>query len=130
MVSQAQHPAGPANGGSDMRIRLDPADEYMHALEDAQTFNESMYFNVYDPKVDVGAWFRLGNRANEGYAEMTTCIYLPAGGSGVSPDKTGGSGVSPDKTGGSGVSPDKKGSVAFMYARPHIESNEAFDAGG
>ena len=83
-----------------MRIRLEPQDEYMHALESAETFNESMYFNVYDPKVDVGAWFRLGNRANEGYAEMTTCIYLP------------------NKT------------VAFMYGRPHIDNNDAFDAGG
>ena len=83
-----------------MRIRLEPQDEYMHALEEAETFNESMYFNVYDPKPNVGAWFRLGNRANEGYAEMTTCIYLP------------------DKT------------VAFMYNRPHIENNDAFDAGG
>ena len=83
-----------------MRIRLDPQDEYMHALEEAETFNESMYFNVYDAKPNVGAWFRLGNRANEGYAEMTTCIYLP------------------------------NGSVAFMYGRPHIESNDAFDAGG
>ncbi len=62
-----------------MRIRLEPQDEYMHELESAQTFNESMYFNVYDPKVDVGAWFRLGNRANEGYAEMTNCIYMPGG---------------------------------------------------
>lgn len=83
-----------------MRIRLDPRDEYMHELESAETFNESMYFNVYDPSCDLGGWFRLGNRANEGYAEMTTCIYLP------------------------------DGSVGFMYARPHIESNDAFDAGG
>src|SRR5438067_169863 len=37
-----------------MRIRLEPADEYMHELETAETFNESMYFNVYDPKVDGG----------------------------------------------------------------------------
>jgi hypothetical protein len=83
-----------------MRIRLEPQDEYMHALEEAQTYNESMYFNVYDPKVDVGAWFRLGNRANEGYAEMTICLYLP------------------------------NGTVGFMYARPRIESNDAFDGGG
>ena len=83
-----------------MRIRLEPRDEYMHELESAETFNESMYFNVYDPKPNLGAWFRLGNRANEGYAEMTCCIYLP------------------DKT------------VAFMYARPRIESNDAFDAAG
>jgi hypothetical protein len=83
-----------------MRIRLDPQDEYMHALGPEKNFNESMYFNVYDPNVDVGAWFRLGNRANEGYAEMTTCVYLPGG------------------------------PVGFMYARPPIDSNGAFDAGG
>jgi hypothetical protein len=89
-----------------MRIRLEPSDEYMHELESAETFNESMYFNVYDPKVDLGGWFRLGNRANEGYAEMTCCLYLPAVPGG------------PDKT------------VGFMYGRPHIENNDAFDAGG
>jgi hypothetical protein len=83
-----------------VRIRLEPQDEYMHELESAETFNESMYFNVYDPKVDLGGWFRLGNRANEGYAEMTCCLYLP----------------------------DR--SVGFMYARPHIDNNDAFDAGG
>jgi hypothetical protein len=91
-----------------MRMRLDPEDEYMHELESAENFNESMYFNVYDPKVDVGAWFRLGNRANEGYAEMTSCIYLPS-----------------EKKGS-----ETKGMVAFMYGRPHIDSNDAFDAGG
>jgi hypothetical protein len=83
-----------------MRIRLEPSDEYMHPLEEAGNFNESMYFNVYDEKVDVGGWFRLGNRANEGYAEMTCCLYLPGG------------------------------PVAFMYSRPHIDNNDAFDAGG
>lgn len=83
-----------------MRMRMEPSDEYMHELEAAETFNESMYFNVYDPKTDVGGWFRLGNRANEGYAEMTTCLYLPGG------------------------------TVGFMYARPHIDNNDAFDAGG
>jgi hypothetical protein len=79
---------------------LEPSDEYMHALEDAQNFNESMYFNVYDPAERVGGFFRLGNRANEGYAEMTACIYLP------------------------------DGSVGFMYKRPEIRSNDAFDAAG
>jgi hypothetical protein len=59
-----------------------------------------MYFNVYDPKSDFGGWFRLGNRANEGYAEMTCCLYLPGG------------------------------TVGFMYARPAIDNNDAFDAGG
>src|SRR2546423_1474840 len=81
-------------------MRLEPSDEYMHPLEEASNFNESMYFNVYDPAEKIGGWFRLGNRANEGYAEMTTCIYLP------------------------------DGSVGFMYGRPEIKDNDAFDAGG
>lgn len=83
-----------------MKVRLDPKDEYMHELEEAENFNESMYFNVYDPSPEVGAWFRVGNRANEGYAEVTTCIYLP------------------------------DGSIAFMFQRPKITNNDAFDAGG
>jgi hypothetical protein len=83
-----------------VKIRLDPEDEYMHALESASNFNESMYFNVYDPAENVGGFLRLGNRANEGYAEMTTCIYLP------------------------------DGRVGFMFKRPEIENNDAFDAGG
>ena len=36
-----------------------------------------MYFNVYDPASQVGGFFRLGNRANEGTGEMT-CLPLPA----------------------------------------------------
>jgi hypothetical protein len=83
-----------------VRVRLDPADEYMHALEEATNFNESMYFNVYDPAAGIGGFFRLGNRANEGYAEMTTCLYLP------------------------------NGRVGFMFGRPKIESNDAFDGAG
>jgi hypothetical protein len=83
-----------------MRIRLDPADEYMHPLESASNFNESMYFNVFDPDEHVGGFLRLGNRANEGYAELTTCLYLP------------------------------DGRVAFMFNRPEITNNDAFDAGG
>jgi hypothetical protein len=72
----------------------------MHPLETASNFNESMYFNVFDPAEQVGGFLRLGNRANEGYAELTTCIYLP------------------------------DGRVAFMYKRPEITHNDAFDAGG
>ena len=72
----------------------------MHALEEASNFNESMYFNVYDPAERIGGFLRLGNRANEGYAELTTCLYLP------------------------------DGRVAFMYNRPEIANNDAFDAGG
>ena len=83
-----------------VKIRLDPADEYMHALETATNFNESMYFNGYDPEQRVGGFLRLGNRANEGHAELTTCLYLP------------------------------DGRVAFVYKRPEISNNDAFDAGG
>jgi hypothetical protein len=79
---------------------MEPQDEYMHALEQASNFNESMYFNVFDPSERIGGFLRLGNRANEGYAELTTCVYLP------------------------------DGRVAFNYARPKISHNDAFDAGG
>lgn len=83
-----------------MDLRLDTADEYMHELTDEPTFNESMYFNVVDPSQEVGAFFRLGNRANEGKGEMTTCVYLP------------------------------DGRVAFMFQRPEVHTNDAFDAAG
>lgn len=84
-----------------MRIRPpEHRDEYMHALEDASNFNESMYFNVYDQEKRCGGFLRLGNRANEGYAELTTCLYLP------------------------------DGRVAFWFGRPEITDNDGFDAGG
>ena len=60
-----------------MAVRLDPSDEYMHELGPEPNFNESMYINCFDPEQQVGGWFRIGNRANEGYAEMTVCLYLP-----------------------------------------------------
>ncbi len=83
-----------------MRVRLDPVDEYLHELGPEPNFNESMYFNVYDPAVRVGAWFRLANRANEGRGEMSICLYLP------------------------------DGRVGFMFKRPEVHTNEAFDAAG
>jgi hypothetical protein len=83
-----------------MGLRLEPVDEYMHELGPESTFNESMYFNVYDPAAELGAFFRVGNRANEGHAEMTVCVYLP------------------------------DGRVGFMFQRPEIANNDAFDAGG
>ncbi len=83
-----------------MGVRLEPHDEHMHELGPEPNFNESMYFNLYDPAEGVGGWFRCGNRANEGYAEMTVCLYLPGG------------------------------RVGFMFKRAEIDSNDAFDAGG
>ncbi len=83
-----------------MAIRLDAADEYMHELGPESNFNESMYINVFDPNQGIGGFFRMGNRANEGYAELTICIYLP------------------------------NGKVAFMFKRPKIDNNDVMDAGG
>jgi hypothetical protein len=83
-----------------MTLRLEPRDEYMHELGPEPNFNESMYFNVYDPGSRVGGFFRLGNRANEGTGEMTACVYLP------------------------------DGRVAFMFQRPQVASNDAFDGAG
>jgi len=89
-----------------MGVRLEPSDEHMHELGPEPNFNESMYVNCFDPVQQVGGWFRIGNRANEGYAEMTVCLYLP-----------------PERDGA-------RRPVAFMYKRPTITSNDAFDAGG
>jgi len=89
-----------------MGVRLEPSDEYMHELGPESNFNESMYINCFDPAQQVGGWFRIGNRANEGYAEMTICLYLP-----------------PEN----GAA---RRSVGFMYKRPTIDNNDAFDAGG
>jgi len=72
----------------------------MHELGPESNFNESMYVNCFDPEHLVGGWFRMGNRANEGYAEMTVCLYLP------------------------------DGKVGFMFKRPTIDNNDALDAGG
>ena len=80
--------------------RLLPEDEYTHTPDAASNYNESMYFNVFDAKTKVGGWFRIGNRPNEGYAEMSVCLYLPGG------------------------------RVGFMFARPKISNNDAMDAGG
>jgi hypothetical protein len=72
----------------------------MHELGPEPNFNESMYFNAFDPATRLGSFFRLGNRANEGSGEMTICLYLP------------------------------DGRVGFMFARPHVTTNDAFDAAG
>ena len=82
------------------RTVLLPEDEYCHEPDAASNYNESMYFNVFDPTRRIGGWFRIGNRVNEGHAEMSKCVYLP------------------------------DGRIAFMFDRPRIEHNRALDAGG
>lgn len=85
---------------TDVKIKLDPQDEYTHTPEAASNYNESMYFHGFDSKRQVGTWVRLGNRVNEGHAEMSCCVYLP------------------------------DGRVGFMYQRPQITDNKAMSAGG
>jgi hypothetical protein len=82
------------------QLRLDERDEQMHPVEAARNFNESMYFNLFDHGQKIGGWLRLGNRPNEGHAEMSCCLYLP------------------------------DGRVGFMYQRPELHHNNAFDAAG
>jgi hypothetical protein len=48
----------------------------------------------------MDGWMRLGNRVNEGYAELSVCLYLP------------------------------DGRVACQFGRPEIEGNDTFEAGG
>jgi hypothetical protein len=81
-------------------LRLSEADEGMHAVEAARNFNESMYFNLFDHEQKIGGWLRVGNRPNEGHAEMSCCLYLPGG------------------------------RVGFMCQRPELRHNTGFDAGG
>lgn len=84
----------------DIRVVLEPEDEYPHEPDEASNYNESMYLNAFDLEREVGCWVRIGNRVNEGYAEMTVCVYLPGG------------------------------RVGFTYARPEIGSNDEMRAGG
>ena len=65
---------------------LDVAGEYMHAPTDHSQFSESRYFNFVDGDSGYATLVRMGNRANEGHAEVPVPVYLPvgaAGGSGI-----------------------------------------------
>ncbi len=77
-----------------------PEDDYTHPLGPEENFNESVYFNFFDRERQQGGFLRIGNRANEGYAEMTVIVYRP------------------------------DGSALFNYKRPQITTNDGWDAGG
>lgn len=77
-----------------------PGHEFPHQPDGSINFNESVYTNAFDTASPVGGWMRLGNRVNEGYAELSVCLYLP------------------------------DGRIACQFARPHIERNDRFEAGG
>jgi hypothetical protein len=77
-----------------------PEDELMHQPDSSVNFNESVYTNGFNTDGQVGGWMRLGNRVNEGYAELSVCLYLP------------------------------DGRIACQFLRPPITANDKFDAGG
>ncbi len=81
-------------------VVLRDSDDLMHENTGEETFNESAYFNWFDPECRLGGFVRIGNRPNEGHAEMTVCLYLPGG------------------------------EVAFMFWRDECDSNDGFDAAG
>ena len=81
-------------------LRLDPSDEHCHPIEEASTFQESMYANVLDPVARLGVWVRVGNRPHEGHSEVSCCVHLP------------------------------DGRVAFAFSRPECSSNDDLSAGG
>ncbi|MDH4381434.1 MAG: hypothetical protein QE509_06055 [Gammaproteobacteria bacterium] len=81
-------------------FRLVPQDEYTHTPSAEPNFNESVYLNAFDATGTYGGWMRLGNRVNEGRAELSVCLYLP------------------------------DGKVACQFLRPSITSNDRHDAGG
>jgi hypothetical protein len=79
---------------------LRESDDSMHENTGEPTFNESAYFNFYDPQARLGGFVRIGNRPGEGHAEMTVCLYPPQGG------------------------------AAFMFWRAKIAGNDRFEAAG
>lgn len=58
---------------------LRPEDDFMHEIGADPSHNESMFFNFFDAKQNVGGFVRIGNRPNEGHAEMTFCLFLGDG---------------------------------------------------
>ena len=77
-----------------------PEDERTHPPDASVNFNESVYTNGFDTVSPVGGWMRLGNRVNEGHAELSVCLYLP------------------------------DGRIACQFRRPAITDNARFEAGG
>jgi len=83
-----------------MPFVLEPRDEFMHENTGEPHFNESMYFNFFDPGQRLGGFLRIGNRPNEQLAETTVCLYAPGG------------------------------EVLFDFKRAEIADDERFEAGG
>jgi hypothetical protein len=76
------------------------SDEFMHEPTADPQFNESAYYNFVEGDSGFGVLIRMGNRVNEGHAEVTVLVYLPGG------------------------------KAAIRFDRAPITENSAFDAGG
>lgn len=76
------------------------SDEYTHDPTEDPQFNESMYYNLVDGESRFATLIRMGNRVNEGHAEVTVLAYLP------------------------------DGRAAIHFKRAPIADNTKFDAGG
>ena len=87
-------------GGIRIYGNIAPEDDYTHPLGPEENFNESVYFNFFDREQNRGGFVRIGNRANEGYAEVTAIVWNP------------------------------DGSAVFNYLKPEIDSNDGWNAGG
>ncbi len=77
-----------------------PEDDYTHTPGPEENYNESVYFNFFDRSQELGGFVRIGNRPNEGYAEVTVLLFQP------------------------------DGSALFNFLRPRIENNDGWNAGG
>jgi hypothetical protein len=82
------------------QFRFSPRDEFPHQPDASVNFNESVYMNAFDASQRMGGWMRLGNRVNEGYAELSVCLYLP------------------------------DGRIACQFQRPKIAANDKFEGSG
>lgn len=88
------------SGGIRLVGNITAEDDYTHELGPEDNFNESVYFNFFDREKNRGGFVRIGNRANEGYAEMTAIVW------------------------------NSDGSAYFNYAKPEISHNDGWNAGG
>ncbi len=48
-------------------------------MGDHRAWSESYYFNFVDPDQEIGAFTRMGFRANDGWADALHAVYLPGG---------------------------------------------------
>ena len=54
-------------------------DEFQHPVGPEEQWNESYYFNLYDPDARIGGFARIGIRPNEGTIDGALLLFLPDG---------------------------------------------------